>query len=60
MKNLQTLQAKYREFTQDFANAEGLEDGSYRHGKMIGFVEAVSFAFGITWIEAEVLLRNTQ
>ena len=58
MENMQTLRVKYQEFRQDFADAKGLEDRSYRHGKMIGFIEAVSFAFGITWIEAEVLLRK--
>jgi len=59
MENLDIIRAKFQEVVDDY-NASHSEEASYYEGKIVGYIEAVSFIKGISWIEADVLLRKTQ
>ncbi len=59
MENLDIIRAKFQEAVDDY-NASHSEEASYYEGKIVGYIEALSFIKGISYIEADVLLRNVQ
>ena len=59
MENLDTLRQKFQEAVDDY-NASHSEEASYYEGKIVGYIEAVSWVKGISYIEADVLLRKAQ
>jgi hypothetical protein len=59
MENLDIIRAKFQEAVDDY-NASHSEEASYYEGKIVGYIEALSFIKGISYIEADVLLRKKQ
>jgi hypothetical protein len=59
MENISIIRAKFQEAVDDY-NASHSEEASYYEGKIVGYIEALSFIKGISYIEADVLLRNVQ
>lgn len=59
MENIDIIRQKFQEACAIYATASG-HTASYQEGKMVGMVEAVATIKGISWIEADVLLRKVQ
>jgi len=59
MKNLNTIRARFQEACNAYATTSGTQS-AYYEGKIVGMVDAVSEMLGISWVEADVLLRKTE
>lgn len=59
MEKIENIRKVFRSVLEDFSKASG-SDAAYQHGKMVGIIEGVSMMMGISWIEADVLLRKTE
>jgi hypothetical protein len=57
MENLDIIRQRYQEA---YAIYNTGKDTAYYEGKIVGIVEAVAAIKGISWIEADNLLRNVQ
>ena len=57
MEKIEVLQEKFKELCNQHKTSHGY-DASYYEGKMVGMIEGVSMLMGISWIEADVLLRK--
>ena len=57
MENLDNIRQKFQEA---YAIYNTGKDTAYYEGKIVGIVEAVAAIKGISWIEADNLLRNVQ
>ena len=59
MDNFECLRQKFQEAYAIYATASGMSF-HYNEGKIVGMIEAVAYIKGISFIEADVLLRKTQ
>jgi hypothetical protein len=59
MENLDTVRARFQEACNAYAITSGAAS-HYYEGVMTGIVDAVAAMLGISWIEADVLLRKTK
>lgn len=57
MENIDILRQKFQEA---YAIYNTGKDTAYYEGKIVGIVETVAAIKGISWIEADVLLRRAQ
>ena len=57
MEQIEVIRGKFQEAARIYANSNG-PDAHYNEGKMVGMIESVAYMMGITWIEADVLLRK--
>lgn len=57
MENISIIRQRYQEA---YAIYNTGKDTAYYEGKIVGIVEAVAAVKGISWIEADNLLRNVQ
>ena len=57
MEKLETIRQKFREACAIYATASG-PTASYQEGKMVGMIDTVAMMMDISWIEADVLLRQ--
>jgi hypothetical protein len=57
MENIQIIRQRYQEANAIYATGK---DTAYYEGKIVGIVEVVAACLGISWIEADNLLRKTE
>ena len=57
MENIEVIREKFQESTRIYATSHD-STAAYYEGKMVGMIEGVAAMMGITWIEADVLLRK--
>ena len=57
MEKIEVLRAKFKEVNAIYATSSGTEF-HYNEGKIVGMIEGVAAMMGITYIEADVLLRK--
>ncbi len=59
MDKIEIIRQRFQEAQNAYSTASGAS-ASYYEGKIVGMIEAVSYLMGISWIEADVLLRKTE
>jgi|APCry1669189000_1035189.scaffolds.fasta_scaffold435649_1 hypothetical protein len=57
MERIEVIRKKFREANLLYKTYSGY-DAIFYEGKMVGMIEGVASMMGITWIEADVLLRK--
>lgn len=57
MEKIEVIREKFRDTCDSYRTSYG-SDAAYNEGKMVGMIEGVAAMLGITWIEADVLLRK--
>lgn len=59
MEKIEIIRQRFQEAVNAYSTSSGAS-ASYYEGKIVGLTEAVSYWMGISWIEADVLLRKTE